>query len=199
MFLRSLLPASVSLVLLLAAGCRDEKIATYRVPKETVAETPPSSAPTATGPDMTSTAVPTASGDSLVWTAPATWESRPASAMRKATYVISGDAGATAELAITAFTGDVGGTLANVNRWRGQLTLPPIDADALPAALAHVDFNGLHADVVELIAPDGAKRVLGAIVPADGVTWFFKLSGPDSLVSREKPAFLDFLKTIKTR
>ncbi len=196
MFLRSLLPVSASLVLLLAAGCRDEKIATYRVPKETVAETPPST-PSATAPDMASTAVPTASSDSLVWTAPATWESRPASSMRKATYVISGDAGATAELAITAFPGDVGGTLANVNRWRGQLTLPPIGADALSSALTHVDFNGLHADVVELAAPDGAKRVLGAIVPFNGATWFFKLTGSDALVLREKPAFLAFLQTIK--
>jgi hypothetical protein len=198
MFLRSILPVSASLVLLLSAGCRDEKIATYRVPKETVSDAAPST-PTAAAPDMAATPVTTASGDNLVWTAPATWESRPASAMRKATYVIPGEAGTSAELAITAFPGDVGGTLANVNRWRGQLALPPIDDAALPAALTHVDFNGLHADVLELSAPDGAKRVLGAIVPVDGVTWFFKLTGPDSLVLREKPAFIDFLKTVKTR
>ncbi|MFA6289597.1 MAG: hypothetical protein WC661_19630 [Opitutaceae bacterium] len=189
---------SASLAFLFVSGCREEKIATYRVPKETVAETPPS-APSATAPDMASTAVPTASGDNLVWTAPAAWEARTASAMRKATYVITGDAGATAELAITAFPGDVGGNLANVNRWRGQLGLPPIDAGALPSALVHVDFNGLHADVVELAGPDGAKRVLGAIVPVGGVTWFFKLTGPAPLVLREKNAFLDFLKTVKTR
>jgi hypothetical protein len=198
MFLRIILPVSASLAFLFAAGCRDEKIASYRVPKETVAETPPS-APSATTPGMASTAVPTASDDNLVWTAPSTWESRPASAMRKATYIIPGDAGATAELAITAFPGDVGGTLANVNRWRGQLSLPPIGDVALPSALTHVDFNGLHADVVDLGATDGAKRLLGAIVPVDGVTWFFKLTGPDSLVLGQKTAFIDFLKTVKTR
>jgi len=119
--------------------------------------------------------------------------------MRKATYAITGDAGATAELAITAFPGDVGGTLANVNRWRGQLALAPIGDDALSSALSHVEFNGLHADVVELVSPDGTKRVLGAIVPAGGATWFFKLTGPDALVLREKPAFLAFLQTVKTR
>ena len=43
--------------------------------------------------------------------------------MRKATYVITGESGATAELAVTAFPGDVGGEVANVGtgaRWSGS-------------------------------------------------------------------------------
>jgi hypothetical protein len=122
--------------------------------------------------------------------------------MRKATFIIPGATpGEQAELAVTAFPGDVGGNLANVNRWRGQLQLPPIEAAALPAALTHIDINTLHVDLVELIGPESAqrKRVIGAIVPHNGATWFFKLTGPDALVAAQKADFLGFLQTIKTR
>ncbi|MBW8781650.1 MAG: hypothetical protein JF599_07165 [Verrucomicrobia bacterium] len=192
MFSRSLLSVSASLALLFAAGCRDSEVVTYTVPKETV--TPPAAGP-ASDASMAATAVSTATGSDLVWTAPADWVAKNGPAMRKATYVITGEAGAVAELAVTAFPGDVGGTLANVNRWRGQLQLPPLDATALPSALTSLDFNGLHADIVELTG--GGQRVLGAIVPAHGATWFFKLTGPDALVAREKAAFLAFLQTVK--
>lgn len=205
--------------LLAVAGCRDAEIATYRVPKEA----PPPAAVNATsadphaglgippveaGPlplpaDMASTEVPTASGADLAWTAPAGWQSRPASTMRKATYIIPGQTGEeNAELAVTAFPGDVGGNLANLNRWRQQLGLPPIAASQLGAALHHVHAGGLHIDVAELLGPapsDGQarQRVLGAIVPHQGSTWFFKLTGPDALVSREKQTFLDFIQTLR--
>ncbi len=218
----------VLITLLTASACREAQIATYRVPKEpgpavAAAETPsapardphaglgippvsasstppPAAAPA--GANMAATPVPTAGGGDLVWTAPASWQSRPASAMRKATFIIPGASAAEqAELAVTAFPGDVGGNLANVNRWRGQIQLPPIDAAALPAAFTHLDIGSLHVDVVELIGPESAerKRVLGAIVPYNGATWFFKLSGPDALVAAQKAEFLGFLKTIKTR
>jgi len=45
---------------------------------------------------------------------------------------------------------------------------------------------------------NGGSRMIGVIVPHAGATWFFKFTGPDSLVAREKPAFLGFLRTIRT-
>jgi hypothetical protein len=123
--------------------------------------------------------------------------------MRKATFIIPGEApGQQAELAVTAFPGDVGGNLANVNRWRQQLQLAPIAAAELGSALNHIDAGSLHIDLAELLGPaptDGKirQRVLGAIVPHNGATWFFKLTGPDALVSKEKETFLAFIKTIQ--
>lgn len=210
-----------------ASGCRDAEIVSYRVPKEAppaaAANAPsadphaglgippvnasapasvPSSAPSAPA-DMASTPVPTATGGNLTWTAPSHWQSRPASAMRKATFIIPGDAaGEQAELAVTAFPGDVGGNLANVNRWRQQLQLAPISSAELGSSLQHVHAGDLHIDIAELLGPapaDGKvrQRVLGAIVPFNGATWFFKLSGPDALVIREKAAFLSFIQTLQ--
>jgi hypothetical protein len=219
----------VCVVLLTTSACREAKIVTYKTPKEAgppaAAATPapaddphaglgippvnssaapaPASGPTAApaGTDMASTAVPTASGADLSWTAPAAWQTRPASAMRKATFILTGaSASEQAELAVTAFPGDVGGLLANVNRWRGQLQLPPVDAAALHSTLTHLDINTLHVELVELVGPEAPerKRVLGAIVPVKGSTWFFKLTGPDAFVAAKKADFLGFLQTIKT-
>ena len=119
--------------------------------------------------------------------------------MRKGSYAIVGTDGAEADLSITAFPGDVGGNLANVNRWRGQLELPPLTESELEPVMNHLHVADLHADVVEFANPKAAKpqRMIGAIIPHEGATWFFKLTGPDALVSQNKEAFLAFLNTIK--
>jgi hypothetical protein len=119
--------------------------------------------------------------------------------MRKGTFTIPGDGGATAELAITAFPGDVGGDVANVNRWRGQLQLTPQSPEEVLGSIQRFEANGLKIGFVEMANPAGSSptRVLGGIVPYEGSTWFFKVTGPDALVAREKAAFMAFLKTIK--
>lgn len=195
MFLR---PLACAALLLLASGCRDREITAYRAPKDPVAAAPQPAAP-GTGTDMANTAVPTG-GDNLTWTAPAHWTAKPAGAMRKGSYAIK-DGDAEADLSITAFPGDTGGLLANLNRWRGQVSLPPLAADQLDANRQHIDIGPLHVDVVEFAgtANGAPTRIIGAVVPNGSETWFFKLMGPDALVAREKPAFLGFLRTVAPR
>lgn len=155
---------------------------------------PSTSAPPA---DMAGTPVVSASGPGLKWTAPAGWQEKPAAAMRKATFVISGANGATAELAVTAFPGDVGGDLANLNRWRGQLGLPPVTEVEFAGAVTRLKVNGLAVTLADLTGGGGSpQRLLGAMVPHAGATWFFKLTGPAALVAAEKPAFLSFVQTL---
>jgi hypothetical protein len=189
--------------LLVQAGCRDASVAAYRVPKEQ--DAPPSErrsaapAAMAAGADMANGSVTVAATAELVWTAPAHWKPNPGSSVRKGSYLIGSADAAVADMAITAFPGDVGGDLANVNRWRSQLAMPPITSAELPAALTHVDHNGLHMNVAELANDDPAapRRMLSAIVPFEGATWFFKLTGPSELVAREKQAFFAFLESVR--
>ncbi len=187
---------------LLLAACGEDKVSTYAVPKEKEPELPGAAAagaPTdqAPGPAMANTAVPTASGADLTWEAPAAWVRKAAGPMRKASFAVPGEAGES-ELSITAFPGDVGGELANVNRWRGQAGLSPLAPAALESSVARLDSNGLKIAVVEITATDpAAKSILGAIVPLDGSTWFFKLTGPTAALQAAKPAFLGFLHTVK--
>ena len=103
-----------------------------------------------------------------------------------------------ADMAITAFPGDVGGDLANLNRWRGQIGLPAVGQAEFDRETQHLDRNGLHMTVVDIVGTGAnAQRILGAMVPHQGATWFFKLSGPDALVAGQKKAFLALLDTIK--
>jgi hypothetical protein len=144
--------------------------------------------------NMAATAVPTAQGADLVWQAPSDWAQKPASAMRKASYGLPEGA----ELSVTAFPGDVGGELANVNRWRGQVGFPALSQEKLNGAVSRIASGNLTFTVVELI-PEGnpsAKAILGAIVPFGDGTWFFKISGTASAVSAAKPSFANFVGTI---
>lgn len=186
---------------LLATGCRRREISNYRIPKETEPSRSAAATPATSAADtaMANTAVETATGDSLTWTGAAHWTAKPATAMRRGSFAIAGADNTTAELTITAFPGDVGGELANLNRWRGQLQLPPISADELAGSIERFEHNSLSFAVVDLVAPPGAdpKRILGASVPFAGSTWFFKLMGPPALVENEKAAFRALLDSVK--
>ena len=154
---------------------------------------------TAPGADMASIAVPTAGGTDLTWKAPAEWKAKAAGAIRKGSFDVPGAAGATADLSITSFPGAVGGDLANLNRWRGQIQLPPLADQDVAGATTRLEQNGLTFTVVDFVSPSADKptRILGAIVPYRGATWFFKLMGPDAAVTAAKPAFLAFLQTVQ--
>ena len=201
------------------SACRKAAVESYRVPKEAATEAaksdPASANPTAPaaptaaaasgstpatgGASMAATPVATAAGAGLRWSAPSHWVAKPASAMRKGSYTVKSDGVAgEADLSITAFPGDVGGDLANLNRWRGQVQLPPVAAGDLASALQTREHNGLTLKVVDL-AGTGAnsQHILGAMVPYGGDTWFFKLMGPDAVVAKEKGAFTAFLDTIQ--
>ena len=184
---------------LLLGGCKDREIATYRAPKDPPPALPgAASAAPAAGDTMANTAVPTGS-DSLAWTAPAGWIAKDPGAMRKGSFAIKGADGTEADLSITAFPGDTGGLLANLNRWRTQIALPPLAENQLDGVIAHTDGQGLHFDVVDFAgtAQGVPTRIVGAVLSRPGETWFFKLMGPDALVAAQKPAFLDFLQTVK--
>jgi len=151
----------------------------------------PSAAPAA-GAAMT-VPPPPADAAPLRWTAPADWQAKAAGSMRKGSYSI-GDA----EVAITVFAGDVGGILANVNRWRGQAGLPPVDEAGLDAVTTQLTSHGLHFVATDAAGPaPAATRIVAVLVPWQGSTWFFKLTGPNEAVGRAKAAFLDFIQTVE--
>ena len=172
-----------TLIAFLAAGviltsCKGAKITSYRVPKEF-------------GPDA-GEAPPPAVARALAWSAPANWTPGEDSPMRRGSFVVIGPEGV-GDISIIAFRGEVGSDLDNVNRWRGQLQLSPV-AD-VAGALRPFEVNGLHMLVFEEANHDA--RMIAVIVPRSGEKWFFKFTGPDALVARERPAFLDFLRTVK--
>ena len=134
------------------------------------------------------------------WDVPSNWTETPAGPMVVKSFSISGDAGQKANVSISVFGGGAGGILANVNRWRGQINLPPIEEAALPAATETLDVAGVKATLVDFTGADKAgqpSRLLAAIVAHGGETWFYKLTGDGPLVGREKAGFVRFVQSVR--
>ncbi|HAM71588.1 MAG TPA: hypothetical protein DCM86_08100 [Verrucomicrobiales bacterium] len=121
--------------------------------------------------------------------------------MLLAKFTATGDAGARVDVTVSSFPGDVGGLPANVNRWRGQVGLPPIQAGEIAAQTTTVDLSGIQGTVVDVTGTDAKNhqpaRLIGVVVPRGGQTWFYKLMGNPAVADREKAAFLDFVKSAK--
>lgn len=133
-------------------------------------------------------------GEQPVWEAADHWGAGPVSAMRRGSYRVSGPEGV-ADVSITTFPGDVGGLLANVNRWRAQLNLAPIGADQLPDITRTETIHEREATIVEFDGP--SQSTVTAILTHGGDSWFFRLTGPTALVQRERGSFLEFLQTVR--
>jgi hypothetical protein len=135
------------------------------------------------------------SGD-LKYDAPPEWSPGKANAFSLAAFkVVDGDA--QADITVSTAGGEL---LANVNRWRGQLSLPPIDAAELSKSIQKIETLGTTGAYVEIVGPEGAKResILGVQAEAGGRTWFVKLKGDAKLAEQEKPRFEAFVKSLKT-
>lgn len=128
--------------------------------------TPPPPPDSPTNPNYT--------GDGISWTLPHGWSQQPASGMRYATLVPPAGG---PEVSVTRLGGGGGGTLANINRWRGQVFLPPITEADLDTHTTKVDLAGVTALRVDIVGPQG--RILGALIPGrSGQTWFLKAQTP---------------------
>ena len=80
--------------------------------------------------------------------------------MRLASFKATAPNGKETDVSIVSLPGIAGGDLANVNRWRGQVQLGPIDEDTLAKSAEHVQANGHDFLVVDLVSDvpiDGEK------------------------------------------
>jgi hypothetical protein len=132
--------------------------------------------------------------DETHWTKPDHWSEGPASSMRKATYR-SNSVGGEIEVAVTSFPGDVGGLLANVNRWRSQIGLDSTNADQLGSFVRASDGEP-PITWVQLENPTSGEAILAAIQKYAGNSWFFKMSGPITAVETETEAMETFVASV---
>ena len=102
-----------------------------------------------------------------------------------------------AEVMVSALPGDAGGKLPNVNRWRGQIGLPPIAEAELAAQARTLDIPGAETYLVDLTNEPAKRAMVAVAVSRSGQTWFYKLLGETTAVSQQKAAFLQFVQTTK--
>jgi hypothetical protein len=134
-------------------------------------------------------------GDALKWKLPAGWGESFPGGMRFATFKVPG--AGKIDGSVVTLPGDAGGELSNVNRWRGQIGLPPTDAVGLAAARSAVKTAVGLANVYDFTS-DGSKksRLIAAILMVDGSAWFIKLTGDAEPVTAARPAFLELLGSL---
>jgi hypothetical protein len=126
------------------------------------------------------------------WKTPDGWIEQPTPSMLLASYSVPGKAGGKADVTVSMFPGDVGGVLANVNRWRRQLGLPPVTENDLSKTTSQMDVGNAKATVVDMTGQDGAKAMYAMIVPRDGNTWFYKMTGDPAALADQKKSFVEF-------
>jgi hypothetical protein len=124
---------------------------------------------------------------------PAGWSAGAPNAMRKGSWSVAGPGGSKGEVAVTVFPGNVGGTTANVNRWRGQLGLAPATEAEVTAAAQPGKVGAVAGQLFRFDSTDGQKAMVALMVPKDGSTWFFKFMGDRDAVNAQTAAFLKFL------
>jgi len=128
------------------------------------------------------------------WDAPAGWKKVPPGTMVLAAYQAANGA---ADVSVSVFPGDVGGMLANVNRWRGQMGVAPISAGDLAKEVKTIELaSGEKASAVEIegtVAKTGKPGRLYALVMTRGSkSWFFRMTGDPAAVTAEKENLAKF-------
>ena len=193
------LPSLVLVAILstiLAGGCnRSEEITAYRVPKE--------KNPREQGENALDVRRPTDNDSSnqveLKYQTPEGWTEQPASGFRKAAFAVS-EGDDRVEVTIIDLPPSAGDILANVNRWRGQIGLPPTDAAEVAESSREVTVAGRRSIFTEMLGSEDAsprQSILAAIVPTEDRIWFIKLQGNATTAESEKERFEAFLNSLK--
>src|SRR5437667_2742438 len=166
------LPNSVSLLSILltvvfSVACGQDGISVYRVPKEQPTQ---AAALPAGHPDLAAPA-----GPQLQWKTPDGWKEGAPSEFRVASFRVAGKDGKQADVSVIPLPGGAGGDFSNVNRWRGQVGLPPVLEEEMQKIAESVEVAGQPATLFDQAGE--ATRILAAVQHREGTAWFFKMTG----------------------
>ncbi len=136
------------------------------------------------------------------YTKPENWQLKPNSPMRVASFKAVGPNNLEADISIVPLRGDSGGDLANINRWRRQIQLLPLNSLSEETSLEKImtdsgEFTLVNLSNDKTLPNNNFKpRILAAIFHIDNEAWYFKMTGEDSIVTSQKSIFIDFLKSV---
>jgi len=132
---------------------------------------------------------PPPSARDLAWLVPEGWRQQPGGGMRLAAFGIDGDeSGAITTLVVLGEA--AGGVEANIQRWRGELELPPQAPAPSPTVEGRMNFVFVNL-VPEAAAAGRESATVGAIYDLGDRTAFLKFMGRPEVLDRH---MLDFLR-----
>jgi len=132
----------------------------------------------------------------LAWTLPKGWEQNLSGGMRYAT--LKAPQPGKLDISVVVLPGPAGGELANVNRWRGQIGLSPIDEGGLRAARKPVRTKAGEMALYDFTSDGQVKtRVVAGLTESQGNTWFFKMVGDADPVAAARADFIRLLESVR--
>jgi hypothetical protein len=220
--------ALVSTAAALLTGCPDDEVTHNRVAKEEPAAAPamppmmgkgpmgqmPPGAPMAApgapavpsdpmmpggsmmkGGDVPVPPKPTGS-EGVSWTLPKGWTQTLSGGIRYATLKPAG--AGNIDSSVVVLPGEAGGELPNVNRWRGQLGLPPADAATLPTLRKVVNTKAGPVALYDFSSEGAQKtRMVAGLAMVNGSSWFFKMTGDATAVGAALPDFSKLIESLQ--
>ncbi len=135
-------------------------------------------------------------GPSIQWKLPNGWTESHPGGMRYATLKPAQQG--KIDVSVIVLPGPAGGDLANVNRWRGQVGLAPIDDATLEKGREKVKAGSNATVSVFDFTSDGQQktRMVAAIALAEGNTWFLKMVGDAEAVGAARGDFMNLLRSV---
>lgn len=144
----------------------------------------------------------------MTWSLPEGWtEVKPANAMRRAQFEVTGEAGK-AECVVFYFgPGQGGDPLSNARRWADQFVQPDgkPSADVMKTAsrkvgemeVLTVEVTGSYGGGMGTGTPQENQMLLGAVAKGPDAPWFFKFTGPKKIVEANRKSFDALLDSLK--
>jgi hypothetical protein len=189
--------------LVLIAGCRREEVTHAHVKRTPAQDEAPSAGGMGAMPPgaQPASAVPAppapAEGEGLRWNLPKGWQQGAKSGgMRYAT--LKPAAPGKIDVSVVVLPGPAGGELANVNRWRGQIGLAPMDEAGLASARSAVKASAGTLSVYDFTSEGQAKsRMVAGLLTAGGNSWFVKMVGDADAVGAARGDFMRLLESLR--
>ncbi|MDA7503853.1 hypothetical protein N8553_02605 [bacterium] len=147
----------------------------------------------ATRPDAGTPPTPKPVSNVVKYDTPEGWLESEGNAMRLVSLAAKHESGI-ADVSVIRLPGG-GDILPNINRWRGQVKLEPLEEDKLNESLETVEVDGMPGKLSLLEGPE--ESILAAIIEQDGVKWFFKMQGPTPAVKAEQEHFREFINSVE--
>ncbi len=151
---------------------------------------------TQAGPSQIAAAPPqTTSAPPIKWKTPEGWTEIPPSSMRYASFSAPADEGDKIDISVVTFPGDGGSDADNINRWRGQMGLAPVDADAVTSQVAPLKTADTMFSTTDIAG--NKTRTIAAWTRRNGRVWFFKATGTTAAIEKEKSNFVKFIESVR--
>ncbi len=180
--MKNALPLFFAVVLLF--GCGGEQAQTYKAPKEL-------SAPPAMQ-EPAAQASPQPAGKGFEAALPEGWTETPGSGMRMVSYAIEGTS--IDFYLISLAMGDVP---SNVNRWRGQIGLPPASPEEIEAEVETFQADSHDLKYIEIYNEEGGWGITSAIMDLAPQYWYFTAKGPVGELKTNAADIRTFLESIQ--